>query len=217
MKAIHEADVEDNVLGTLKDLDYEVIRGDDEDYLPGGRLALRADFKDVVLIERLKTAVAVINPSLREAAREPAVKQVLRGESQKLVADNESFHRMLVDGIDVAVQTNEGERFEKVWLFDFKNPRNNDFLAVNQFTVIENGVERRPDVVLFINGIPLVVFELKNLAEERADIWTAYDQFQTYMQQLPLFFRYNEILVVSDGIQARAGTITSEKERFMQW
>ena len=217
MKAIHEADVENNVLSILKDLGYEIIRGDDEDYLPGGRLPLRADFKDVVLVDRMRTAVAAINPSLRDAAREQAVKQVLRGESQKLVADNESFHRMLVDGIDVAVQTNEGERFEKVWLFDFRNPRNNDFLAVNQFTVIENGVERRPDVVLFINGIPLVVFELKNLAEERADIWTAYDQFQTYMQQLPLFFRYNEILVVSDGIQARAGTITSEKERFMQW
>ncbi|MEK6949566.1 MAG: type I restriction endonuclease, partial [Nanoarchaeota archaeon] len=89
---------------------------------------------------------------------------------------------------------------------------NNEFSAVNQFTIIENNVERRPDVILFINGLPLVILELKNLADEKADIWTAYDQFQTYMQQLPSLFRFNEILIISDGLEARAGTITSERE-----
>lgn len=216
-KAITEADVEENVLGILENLGYEIIRGDNEDYLPGGLSALRSDYKDVVLVERLKEALKRINPSISEEAREQAVKQVLRSESQKLIADNEAFHRMLVDGVDVPIQTDDGEVYKKVWLFDFENSENNEFLAVNQFTVIENNIERRPDVILFVNGVPLLVFELKNLADENATIWTAYDQFQTYKDQLPSLFRFNEILVISDGIEARSGTITSEKERFMQW
>lgn len=216
-KTIRESDVEENVLAILDGLGYGIIRGDNEDYLPGGGSALRADYKDAVLVERLREALRRINPSIAEEAREQAVKQVLRSESQRLVPDNESFHRMLVDGIDVPIQSEEGESYKKVWLFDFEYPNNNDFLAVNQFTVIENNVERRPDVVLFVNGIPLLVLELKNLADEDVTIWTAYDQFQTYKDQLPSLFRYNEILVISDGIGARAGTITSERERVMQW
>src|SRR2546426_9604770 len=217
LKAIHESDVEENVLAILESLGYEIMRGDNEDYLPGGRSALRADYRDVVLVKRLRGALKRINPSITEEAREQAVKQVLRSESQKLIADNESFHKLLVDGVDVPIQSGGEERYQKIWLFDFENPRNNDFFAVNQFTVIENNVERRPDVILFVNGIPLLIIELKNLADEEATIWTAYDQFQTYEDQLPTLFRYNEILVISDGIEARAGTITSEKERFMQW
>ena len=218
-KAISESDVEESVLAILDSLGYEIIRGDNEDYLPGGNAALRVDYKDVVLVERMREALKKINPSVSEEAREQATKQVLRSQSQKLISDNETFHRMLVDGIDVPIQTEEGERYEKVWLFDFKNPssKNNEFLALNQYTVVENNVERRPDVILFINGIPLLVVELKNLADEGATIWTAFDQFQTYKDQLPTLFRYNEILLISDGIGARAGTITSEKERFMQW
>src|SRR3990172_2843344 len=216
-KVIHESDVEENVLAILENLDYEIIRGDNEDYLPGGRSALRADYKDVVLVERLREALRRANPSITEEAREQAVRQILRSESQKLIVDNESFHKLLVDGIDVPVQSEGDERYQKVWFFDFENPENNDFLAVNQFTVIENNVERRPDVVLFVNGLPLLILELKNLADENATIWTAYDQFQAYTDQLPSLFRYNEILVISDGIEARAGTITSERERFMRW
>jgi type I restriction enzyme R subunit len=215
-KAIHESDVEETVLTLLESLGYEIIRGDNEDFLPSGHCAIRTDYKNVVLVERLKNALRKINPLISEEAREQAVKQVLRSESQKLIADNESFHKLLADGVDVPVQLEE-ERYQKVWLFDFENPQNNDFLAVNQFTVIENNVERRPDVVLFVNGIPILIFELKNPADETATIWTAYDQFQTYEDQLSYLFRFNEILVISDGIEARAGTITSEKERFMQW
>ncbi|MGD0477802.1 MAG: type I restriction endonuclease subunit R [Nitrososphaerales archaeon] len=216
-KAIHESDVEENVLAVLENLGYQVIRGEDENYLPGGRSALRADFKEVVLAERLRNALRKINPFVPEDARERAAKQVLRTESQKLVEDNESFHKLLVDGVDVPLQSDDEERYQKVWLFDFKNPENNDFLVTNQFTVVENNVERRPDVIIFVNGIPLLILELKNLANEEATIWTAYDQFQTYEDQLRYLFRYNEILVISDGIEARAGTITSERERFMQW
>lgn len=218
-KAISEADVEENVLDILESLGYEIIRGDDEKYQPGGPSALREDYKDVILVERLRDALKRINPSIPEEAREQAIKQVLRSESQKLLADNENFHKMLVDGIDVPIKTKDGEAYKKVWLYDFEKPdsKNNEFWAVNQFTVIENNIERRPDVILFVNGIPLLVIELKNLADENATIWTAFDQFQTYKDQLKSLFRYNEILLISDGIEARVGTITSEKERFMQW
>lgn len=216
-KVIHESDVEENVLAILDRLDYEVIRGDNEDYLPGGRLALRALYQNVVILERLREGIRRINPSVGQDAVEHAVKQVLRTQSQILLENNESFHKLLADGIDIAFQVNSEERYQKIWLFDFENPKNNDFLAINQFTVVENNVERRPDVILFVNGIPLVIFELKNLADEEATVWTAYDQFQTYKAQLPSLFKYNEILIISDGIEARAGTITSERERFMQW
>lgn len=215
--AIAEADVEENVLAILASLGYEVVRGDNENYLPGGSSALRVDFKEVVLTDRLRQWLGRVNPSAPAEVREQATKQVLRAASQKLIANNEEFHKMLVNGIDVPVQSLEGERYEKIWLLDFKKPENNEFLAVNQFTIQENNVERRPDVILFVNGMPLVLLELKNLADENATIWTAYDQFQTYQDQMPSLFRYNEILVISDGIEARAGTITSEKERFMQW
>lgn len=216
-RVIHESDVEESVLTILESLGYEIVKGDNEDYLPGGRLALRAGYKDVVLVEKLRDALRKVKPSISEEAREQAVKQVLRSVSQKLIADNESFHRLLVDGVDIPIQIKGEERYQKVWLFDFENPENNDFLAASQFTVMENNVERRPDVILFVNGIPLLIIELKNPADEEATIWTAYDQFQTYEDQLPSLFRYNEILVISDGIEARAGTLTSERERFMQW
>ena len=218
-KIISEADVEENVLAILKDLGYEIIRGENEEYLPGGSSALRDDYKDVILVDRLRVSLKTINPSVPKYAIEEAVKTVLRNASQKLIADNEDFHKMLVDGIDIPIKTKDGERSKKVWLFEFdpKKIKKNDFMAMNQFTVIENDIERRPDVVLFINGIPLLIFELKNLADEKADIWMAYNQFQTYMEQLPSLFRFNELLVISDGIEARAGTISSEKERFMQW
>src|SRR3989344_4627846 len=170
-KLITEEHVEENVLDILKNLDYDIIRGSNEEYLPGGSSALRLDYKDVVL----------------------------------------------VDGVSIPISKGGEERHIIVNLFDYNNLENNEFSAVNQFTIIENNVERRPDVILFINGLPLVVLELKNLADEKADIWTAFDQFQTYKEQLPSLFRFNEILIISDGIEARAGTITSEKERFMQW
>ena len=214
---ITEEHVEENVLDILKNLDYDIIRGSNEEYLPGGSSALRSDYKDVVLVDKLRYALKKINTSISEEAREQAIKQILRSESQKLIADNESFHKLLVDGVSIPISKGGEERHIIVKLFDFENLENNEFSAVNQFTIIENNIERRPDVILFINGLPLVVLELKNLADEKADIWTAYDQFQTYMQQLPSLFRFNEMLIISDGIEARAGTITSERERFMQW
>ncbi|MCY4491730.1 MAG: type I restriction endonuclease subunit R, partial [Thaumarchaeota archaeon] len=218
-KIISESDVEEYVLKVLHDdLNYEIIRGNAEKYLPGGSYALRDDYKDVILVNRLRNSLQKINPNISEQSIEDAIRQILRSSSQHTIVNNEIFHKMLSDGLDVPVKTKSGERYEKVWLFEFdcKKINNNDFLAINQFTIQGND-ERRPDVILFVNGIPLVIFELKNLADEKADIWSAYNQLQTYIQKIPELFRYGEILIISDGMQARAGTITSGKERFMEW
>ncbi len=216
-KAISESDVEEFALSLLENLDYEIIRGNNEDYLPGGKYELRQRYEDVVLVNRLREALRKINPHVPEEAREQAIKEIQRIGSQKLIVDNETFHKMLVDGLSIPITKAGEERHVLINLFDFENPKNNDFLVVNQFTVIENNIERRPDIALFVNGLPLVVIELKNPADENATIWTAYNQLQTYKEQIPSLFKYNEILVISDGIEARAGTITSEPERFMQW
>ncbi|MEM4358297.1 MAG: type I restriction endonuclease subunit R [Candidatus Pacearchaeota archaeon] len=215
-KAISESDVEEFVLSLLEKLGYEIIRGNNENYLPNGKYALRQRYEDVVLVDRLRQALRRINPQVSEEAREQVIKEILRIGSQKLLVDNETFHRMLTDGVSIPIKKEGEERHVLINLFDFKDIKNNDFLAVNQFTVIEKD-ERRLDIVLFVNGLPLVVIELKNPTDENATIWTAYNQLQTYKEQIPSLFKYNEILVISDGIEARAGTITSEPERFMQW
>src|SRR5262249_48231732 len=137
-KAILESHVEENALDILKNLGYTVIKGDNENYLPSGNLELRSDYGEVILVDRLRDELKRINPLLHMEATEQAIKQLLRSQSQKLIADNEIFHKMLVDGIDVPISTKDGESFRKVWLFDFEHPEENDFLAVNQFTVIEN-------------------------------------------------------------------------------
>ena len=215
--ALSEADVEEFVLDTLRKINYEIIRGTDEAYLPGGNSELRKSFKEIILTERLRRSLEKINKQVSAEVIEQAVKQVTRSSGSKLIIENENFHKMLVDGVDIPISKSGEERYEKVWLFDFKNLDNNDFLAVNQFTVIDVD-ERRPDVILFVNGIPLVNIELKNPVDEQTDIWAAYNDHQTKMEKIPSLYKYVEILVIADGfVDARAGTITSERERFMQW
>ncbi len=172
---------------------------------------------------RLRTAVDSLNKNIPKEAREEAIKKVLRAESQDLVYDNHSFHKMLVNGVDVEYQGQNGETvYDKVWLFDFAEPGENDFLAVNQFTIIENGNNRRPDIILFVNGLPLVVIELKRPDEENGFdddeiIWDAYKQFQTYKNDIPGLFRYNAFMLISDGQDAMVGTLTSNREWFVPW
>ncbi len=214
--AIYESDLENYVLSILESMGYEVVRGDNEEYLPGGTFALRSSYSEVLLVERLRKALQRINPKASVELIEQSIKQLQISESQNLLYENERFHKLLVDGVDVAIRKDNEERYEKLWLFDFQDIENNEFLVTNQFTVLENNHERRPDVVLFINGIPLVVMELKNPSDENATIQDAYNKLQTYKDQIPALFKFNEILVISDGFQARAGTITSEAERFMQ-
>ena len=157
-------------------------------------------------------------PTFPTEAREEALRKVLRVGTPSLVGANRAFHRMLRDGVEVEYRRKDGSiAGDRVQLIDFDNPANNDWLAVNQFTVIEGQHNRRPDIVVFINGLPLAVIELKNAADENATIWEAWKQLQTYKQEIPSLFHYNEVLIVSDGLQARIGSLTANKEWFKVW
>jgi len=173
---------------------------------------------EVVLAGRLKDAIDRINPNIPAEAREEAFKKAQRAASFNALESNESFHVMLTDGIDVKFRTATGTRSDKVWLIDYTTgSANNHFLAVNQYTVIENNINKRADIVLFVNGLPLVVIELKNATDENADIYAAYQQLQTYKSTIPSLFHYNCFMIASDGWFAKAGTLSSDYSRFMEW
>jgi len=216
-KIIAESDVERAVLEIFEELGYKIIFG--PDIAPEGQYKERSSYSDVLLVDRLKEAVRYFNPRLNSEAIDRVIKQLTNLEGIELLQKNLSFHRFLTNGMDIEYRGANGnlER-EHVNLFDFSNPIKNEFLAVNQFTVIEGEKERRADIVLFINGIPIAIIELKNPADESATIWNAYEQLLgTYIKEIPSLFKYNEFLVISDGIDARAGTLTSSKEWFMEW
>ena len=212
---ITESEIEQLALVILhQDLGYNLIYGPD---LAEGTSKER-DYSDVVLKQRLQKAIDKLNPSLPADAREEALKKAMRTSNLMLFENNEAFHQMLTDGIDVKFSIGEGKtRTEKVWLIDFDNPENNEFLAVNQLTIVENHVNKRPDIVLFVNGLPLVVLEIKNAPSEKADIKAAFNQLQTYKQVIPSLFTYNAFMIVTDGWFAKAGTLSSDYSRFMEW
>ncbi len=187
------------------------------DIAPDSETPERSSFEDVLLPERLRNAVGRINPTIPADAREDAIKQIQRLNSPELIANNEAFHRMLTEGIKVSYQKDGADRGDIVWLVDFNNPENNEFLVTNQFTVIENNVNKRPDGIIFVNGLPLVVIELKNPADENATVNSAFRQIQTYKQAIPSLFTYNCFILISDGLEAKAGTLSSEFTRFMAW
>ncbi|MHA1856210.1 MAG: type I restriction endonuclease subunit R [Promethearchaeota archaeon] len=212
---ISENEFELAAMELLAELGYSLESGPD---ISEGGIREERKFTEVVLKERLREALLRINSEIPIVAIDDAMKKILRTESQNLTVNNYDFHKLVTDGVDVEYKRKDGElKYDKVWLFDFTNIENNEFLAVNQLTVIEERIKRRPDIVIFINGLPIVLFELKNPADEEATIWSAYNQIQTYMQQIPSLFRYNEILIISDGLEARAGTLSSQKERFSPW
>ena len=215
MNRLTENAIEEFSIELLEKLSYQYIYA--PDIAPDGEKPERQSFEDIMLMERLRQAVGRINPKVSVEAREDALTQIQRLNSPELIANNEAFHRMLTEGIKVTYQKNGNSRGDLVWLIDFKNPDNNDFIVANQFAVVENGVNKRPDVVLFVNGIPLVVMELKNAADENATIYTAFKQIQTYKDTITSFFIYNGFVVISDGLEAKAGTISSGLSRFMSW
>lgn len=196
------------------DLDYQTFNGGD--IAPDMPRAERNRYEEVLLARRLEEAVDGLNPEVPSGAREEALRKLRRTESQSLIVNNRRFHSMLVNGADVEVMTKDGVRGYNVRLMDFDRPTNNDWLAVNQFTVHDRS-HRRPDVVVFINGIPLALIELKNPADEDADIWDAFNQIQTYKQEIAPIFTFNEICVMSDGVDARIGSLTSPREWFLPW
>jgi type I restriction enzyme R subunit len=177
----------------------------------------RATYGDVVLTRTLELAIERLNPTLPVAARREALKTVTSLFSPQLIDANEAFHKMLVEGVPVTIRKAGQERGERVWLVDFQKPENNVFIAINQFTVIEKNRNKRPDVILFVNGLPLVVIELKNPADAHATVRKAYDQIQTYKIVIPSLFFYNAFCVISDGLEAKAGTISSAYSRFQTW
>ena len=212
---IIESQIEQFTLELLEKQGYEYIYG--PDIAPDSDKPARKTFEDVLLIDKLREAVARINPAIPADAQEDAIKQIQRLNSPELIANNETFHRMLTEGIKVTYRKEGTRRGDFVFLIDFDNPENNDFVALNQFTVIENHVNKRPDIMLFVNGLPIVVIELKNPADENATVHSAFKQLQTYKQAIPSLFAYNGFMVISDGLEARAGSISSGFSRFMSW
>ena len=216
MSKLTEALVENAALSWLESLGWFVVHG--PEIAPGEIGAERADYRDVVLIGRLRGAIRSLNPQLSDEVVAEVLKKITNPEGSTLEMRNRAFHRMLVNGVSVEYRHESGDiRGMQAWVIDFESIEKNDFLAVNQFTVVENNIERRPDVMLFVNGLPLGVIELKNAADEQADIWKAFAQLQTYKKQLTSLFQFNEVLMISDGVQARIGSLTADKERFMPW
>jgi type I restriction enzyme, R subunit len=215
MDKITESSIERFAIELLEKQGFHYLYG--PDIAPDGDTPERQSFDEVILFDRLKKAVDRLNPDIPPDAREEAIKRLSRLNSTELIANNEAFHRLLTEGITVQYRKDGQSRGDYVWLVDFAEPENNDFLVVNQFTVIENNINKRPDIVLFVNGLPLVVIELKNAADEKATVNSAYRQIQTYKESIPRLFAYNGFIVISDGLEARAGTISSAMNRFLAW
>ena len=216
MSKFDEDQLEQAGINWFKELDYTYMNG--YEISPGGKYQERESHKDVVLEERLRNALYSINSDIPNKAIETAIREVLIPKEPSMIENNRNFHKMVTDGIDVEYEREDGStKYDKVWLFDKEQKKNNDWLVINQFTVQEGEYTRRPDLVVFVNGLPLVVMELKSAVAENATINTAYNKLQNYKDQIPSLFTYNEILIISDGHNARAGTITSNIERFMTW
>ena len=215
MTTITEADVEQAGLAWLAGIGWRTAHG--RDIAPDTPTAERADYGQVVLEQRLRDALAQLNPDLPASALDDAFRRLTRPDGATLDARNRAFHRMLVAGVTVEYRAGGAIRGAQAMVVDFETPANNDFLAVNQFTVTENRSTRRPDVVLFVNGLPLAIIEIKNPADEDATIRTAWSQLQTYKAELPTLFSLNELLIVTDGTEARVGTLTAGREWFKPW
>ena len=216
MTTLTEADVEQAALGWLSDLGWTVVHG--PDIAPDTPATERNTYDQVVLKRRLRNALAALNPALPAPALDDAYRKLTQPQGSTLEARNRAFHLMLVNGVEIEYRDADGRvRGDQIRVIDFDDPANNDWLAVNQFTVTEDQNERRPDVVLFVNGLPLGVIELKNPLDEDATIWTAWHQLQTYKAELPTLFSMNEALVISDGTEARMGTLTAGREWFKPW
>lgn len=215
MSKITEDAVEQVAIELLESVGFSYIYG--PIIAPDGEAPERSRFDDVLLLGRLKNAIEKINHSLPQEAKDQALRQVLNLPSQNIIDNNESFHRMLTEGIEVEYMGEQGIKGDKIWLIDYENITNNEFLVCNQFTVIENNINKRPDLVLFVNGLPLVVIELKNPTDENATVQKAFTQLQNYKNAISSLFYYNSILIASDGLDARTGTVSSDFSRFLAW
>ena len=216
MTTLSESDIEEIALGWLRNLGWSVAHG--SDISPDGANAERENYGQVVLNQRLLDALGLLNPELPEEALEDAFRKLTRPQGSTLEARNRDFHRMVTDGVTVEYKAGDGEiRGTQVRTINFEKPETNDWLAVSQFAVTENRDSRRPDIVLFVNGMPLGVVEFKNPTDETATIYAAFNQLQTYKAEIPTLLSMNMMLMVSDGLQARIGTLTAGWEWFKTW
>jgi type I restriction enzyme R subunit len=211
---ISEDDIEQIIIQEFVELGYTHVHG--PDISPDG-VSREREYDEVVLKDRLRLAIARLNPGVPSEAQDEALKKVLRTESPNLFQNNYRFHKYLTEGVDVEYRKGDRIAGDKVWLIDYDRPDNNEFLVVNQFTIIENNTNKRPDIILFVNGLPLVVIELKNAVDENATIQSAFNQLQTYKQGIPSLFVYNALLVVSDGWEALYGSLTAPRQFFVPW
>ncbi|MCG2583514.1 type I restriction endonuclease subunit R [Massilia sp. TS11] len=211
-----EDQLEQEALQWLGEVGYTHVYG--YDIAPDSEVSPeRTDYRQPLMVERLRKAIAKLNPGIPLVAREDAMKQVMDLGIPSLLSANRLFHSLLVNGVPVQYQKDGETRGDFVRLIDFTDVAVNEWLAINQYTLRGAKHTRRPDIILFVNGLPLVLIELKNPADENADIWKAFDQLQTYKEQIPDVFNYNEVLVISDGSEARLGSLSSDAERYMQW
>ncbi len=210
-----ESAIEAFAIKLFERLGYTYLHG--PDIAPDSDNPARASYAEVMLLGKLTQAALRINHKLPANLVESALKEVQRAHSPDLLAGNEAFHRLLTEGVPVSLQRDGDTRGERVWLIDFGRPENNEFVVVNQFTVIENHQKKRPDLVLFVNGIPLVVIELKNATDENATLNAAFQQIETYKQTIPGLFTANALVVISDGLEAKAGSLSAGQSRFMAW
>lgn len=215
MAILTESKIEEFAIGLFEQLGYRYLYG--PDIAPDGTNPRRVSFEEVVMVESLRHAVYRINHTLPQEVCNEAINQVLRIASPDLLSNNETFHRMLTEGVSVSVHKEGAERGELVWLVDFDNPLNNDFTVINQYTIVENNHNKRPDILLFVNGLPLVIIELKNAVDENATVQSAFRQMETYKETIPSLFTYNSIIVISDGLEARAGSLSAGFSRMMAW
>jgi type I restriction enzyme R subunit len=216
MSSFTENHLEQAVLEWFQNLGYQTLYG--PDISPGGSFAERESFGDVILYGRLHSALKRNNQQYSDKVIDELVKKITRQQSLSIIHNNAVFQKLITDGIDVEVRQKDGSvKTEKAYIFDLIDIENNEFLAINQYTIIENGKERRPDVVVFINGIPLAVIELKNASNEDVGIEEGFNQLQTYKSDIPTIFNYNAFLITSDGINAKVGTVSSDFDRFMFW
>lgn len=215
MKKITENRIEHLAIEQLQSLGWEYVHG--SVISPEGEKPERENYEQIILTDRLRKAVSVINPHIPKEAQEQAIQKALRIYSPDLLHNNETFHQLLVEKVKIPYQQDGYERSYEVVLIDFENIENNQFLVVNQYTIVENNVNKRPDILLFVNGIPLVVIELKNPADENATIESAYNQIQTYKAAIPSLFTYNAVCVISDGLECKAGSVSAGIQRFTAW
>lgn len=216
MSVLNESVVEEAALAWFEEIGYVALDG--STIAPDGSAPERESLEQVLLHDRLRAALVALNPEVPREGLDEAFRKVTRISSPQLVDANHEFHHYLVNGVAVEYLHSDGTiGYDPVRIIDFESPGNNDWLVVNQLSVTDGGHTRRPDVVVYVNGLPLGVIELKNAASETATIWSAYRQLETYKREIPGLFIFNELLVVSDGLEARVGTLSSQKERFAPW